>query len=124
MCPLAKIADRSQSLAMNILSRVLCAALLFAGTSAAASPMPPLADLAARVLPAVVSIASTDPVSNTNGATDDGSGGGGGSAAHPTADSPATSGTVIPPPKAVEALGSGFVFDPAGYIVTNNHVID
>ncbi len=109
---------------MNILPRALCAALLFAGTSAAASPMPPsLADLAAKVLPAVVSIASTDPVTNNNsGGNDDN--GGDGSANHPTADSPADAGTVIPPPKAVEALGSGFVFDPAGYIITNNHVID
>ncbi len=86
--------------------------------------MPPsLADLAAKVLPAVVSIASTDPVTNNNsGGGDDN--GGDGSAYHPSDDSTADTGTVIPPPKAVEALGSGFVFDPAGYIITNNHVID
>jgi serine protease Do len=114
---------------MNVFPRMLCAVLLLAGTGAKAAPMPPsLADLAAHVLPAVVSIASTDPVTD-NSAAGDGGGGGDdngnngddGSAYHPTAD---TSGTVIPPPKAVEALGSGFVFDPAGYIVTNNHVID
>jgi serine protease Do len=110
---------------MNILTRVLCAALLFAGTSAEASPMPPpLADLAARVLPAVVSIASTDPVSSNSATGNDDGDGDDGTAAHPSSDIPGSSGTVIPPPKAVEALGSGFVFDPAGYIVTNNHVID
>ncbi len=27
-------------------------------------------------------------------------------------------------PRTVNSLGSGFVIDPAGYIVTNNHVID
>jgi serine protease Do len=97
--------------------------------------MPPaLADLAAKVMPAVVSIASTDPVNANSGdnsdgddGPDDGSGDGSGdgSAYHPAADtSTSTAGTVLPPPKAVEALGSGFVIDPAGYIVTNNHVID
>src|SRR5205085_11818725 len=27
-------------------------------------------------------------------------------------------------PRRVQSLGSGFIIDPAGYIVTNNHVID
>ena len=27
-------------------------------------------------------------------------------------------------PRRVQSLGSGFVIDPAGYIVTNNHVIE
>jgi len=116
---------------MTPITRTLCALLVLLGYSARAATMPPpLADLAARVMPAVVSIASTDPVDANSPGQDDGGGdsggdGGGGdnsdgSAYHPADDD---SSGVLPPPKAVEALGSGFVFDPAGYIVTNNHVI-
>jgi serine protease Do/2-alkenal reductase len=119
---------------------LILAALLAAPAAALAEPdtMPPaFAQLAAKVAPSVVSVASTDPVTdnsggdqndqnnndqdnNDNGPDQDKATGGlpGTRAADPAADS------VIPPPKAEEALGSGFVIDPAGFIVTNNHVID
>jgi serine protease Do/2-alkenal reductase len=104
--------------------------LLSLTAARAEPPLPPaFADLAARLLPSVVSIASTDPVADTastddpaNGDGNEGSKATGGLPPGPAADT--TSGSVIPPPKAEEALGSGFVIDPAGYIVTNNHVID
>jgi serine protease Do/2-alkenal reductase len=101
--------------------------LAFVATAHAEAPMPPaFADLAAKLLPSVVSVASTDPVADNgdgqDGGDNDGSKATGG--LKPSGAADPVSGSVLPPPKAEEALGSGFVIDPAGYIVTNNHVID
>ena len=68
-----------------------------------------LADLAQKLLPAVVNISTTQTV--TGDETEDGD-------AIP-GDEPATPGQ----PEKVQSLGSGFVIDPSGVIVTNNHVI-
>jgi serine protease Do/2-alkenal reductase len=78
-----------------------------------------MASLAAKVMPAVVSIASTDPVNSPAAADNNDDPDEDGAFTKTAADSSG----LVAPPKAVEALGSGFVFDPAGYIITNNHVI-
>src|SRR5882724_1024447 len=100
-------------------------------TSMAEAGAPPasFAELAAKVTPAVVNISATHTVTEKNGILPDmpfnfppgspfeeffkqfrdqqkGGGGGGGAK------------------QKVTALGSGFIIDAAGYVVTNNHVID
>jgi serine protease Do len=68
---------------------------------------PGFAALAATVRPAVVNIATEQaPQLSQDSDSEDGS-----------EDSPNEG-------RATHALGSGFIIDPAGYIVTNNHVID
>jgi serine protease Do len=77
------------------------------------------ADLAAKSLPAVVNVATTQELSGSDQSQDldelfkqflDRQQGG--------------SGNDQPKPRKATSLGSGFIIDPAGYIVTNNHVIE
>ncbi len=134
---LALFRGPKQSLVMRILFGLFVVAGLLSSSEARASvPMPGnVADLVAKLMPSVVSVASTDPVTDDNSQDNDQDGPGngtinpgrvfGGLKATRVGDTPdADVGSVLPPPKADEALGSGFVIDPAGYIVTNNHVID
>jgi serine protease Do len=112
-------------LTCRLILLTVAAASLTLGPAHASPPMTPdLAALAARWLPSVVSVASTDPIGNDSDDGDGGASARGGLRPTPIKDISDAAGSVIPPPKAEEALGSGFIIDPAGYIVTNNHVID
>jgi serine protease Do len=103
---------------------ISAASLLAAGAAQAAPPMPPdMADLAARLLPSVVSVASTDPMDPSS--LDDQDGGASADPNQPPGGirptqagnvAGASTSSVIPPPKAEEALGAGFIFDSTGYI--------
>jgi serine protease Do len=108
----------------------LLAVLLFPAGAATAKPAPDgFADLAARLLPAVVNISTTQTIKSDKGT------------ARPGPDIPQ-----FPPgspfeeffkdffdhnqhgrsdsaPRRATSLGSGFIIDPSGLVVTNNHVI-
>ncbi len=106
---------------------------ILAAPPAAARPAPDsFADLAAKLLPAVVNVSSSANIEARNAPTPEfpvfppGSPfeqffkdflnrnhpGGQGNPAEP------------PPERRMQSLGSGFIIDPSGIIVTNNHVID
>jgi serine protease Do len=98
-----------------------------ANDNAAAAPAPvtaPLvnqagfADLAAKVKSAVVNIATTEQIERTSAQEVPGLPPG-----SPLAELFGRH-SATPGGESRHALGSGFIIDPAGYIVTNNHVVD
>jgi serine protease Do len=135
---------------MRLLRSTVARAALLGVSFALATPAVPLihpalarsapdsfADLAARLLPAVVNVSSTQTITAKNGPgagpempmfppgspfeqffkdflnrNHGGPGGGNGGADN------------APAPRRAQSLGSGFIIDPAGYVVTNNHVIE
>ncbi|MEA2779996.1 MAG: serine protease Do [Rhodospirillaceae bacterium] len=113
--------------------------LLMAPTAFARSAPDSFADLAEKLLPAVVNIATTQKITDANrgdleemfkqffdrrkgqnGGNGENGGGGSGGGDGGSGDNGPGGAT----PHEVTSLGSGFIIDPAGYIVTNNHVID
>jgi serine protease Do len=122
--PFAAAADNSDAAGLN-LSRE--------AQKAAPIPLPSFAPLADRVLPAVVNISVelTQQAAAQNEGDSDSSNDNGGLPAIPGGtpfdqflrrffQNPSTQ---PHPDQKVLALGSGFVIDPRGYIVTNNHVV-
>ncbi len=92
------------------------------------------ADLAARLLPAVVNVSSTQTLTAKNGLP--GPGVGPEMPMFPPGSpfeqffkdflnrNRGGNGDNAPAPRRAQSLGSGFIIDPSGYIVTNNHVIE
>ncbi len=131
-----------RSFARLAFAPLLAVLLLTTGPAAFARSAPDsFADLAEKLLPAVVNIATTTKITDANRGDPDleelfkqffdkqrrGQGQGGdqnGDQNGDNGDQNGDNGGADAPPREVTSLGSGFIIDPTGYIVTNNHVIE
>ncbi len=120
-------AERTGPVRLLIGGLALVAALLWSVSAVLARPAPDsFADLVEGLSPAVVNISTTQRVGGEAGGMGRGQGPGAG-----PGDSPFDEffreffGDRLPRggEREVRSLGSGFVIDPSGYIVTNNHVV-
>jgi serine protease Do len=126
------------------LGLLVAASLLVAGPALAADPaqkpplatpiaLPTLSPLVKKVMPSIVNIVAEIPPDASAGSAENPGGAGGGQEQTPFDDfmrryfeqHGLPSAPAVKPPAGQKtiSLGSGFIIDPAGYIVTNNHVI-
>jgi serine protease Do len=111
-------ADAAGVLLRWLFLAMLVAALLTAAAAHARSAPDSFADLADRLLPAVVNVSTTQKAEK-----DSGSGNGGDEDLDQFFKDFFDKQNRPAQPRRAMSLGSGFIIDPAGYIVTNNHVI-
>jgi serine protease Do len=127
------VSSRSSNPACHMVAGVIAAVLIvLAAGPAAARPAPDsFADLAAKLLPAVVNISTTQTVRSDRGRERSGP-----EIPQFPPGSPfeeffrdffehgvPKGGRPETQPRKGTSLGSGFIIDPTGYVVTNNHVI-
>ena len=135
MRPFRFTAAQAALLGISIVSVVIPAAPFVQPAEARSAP-DSFADLAAKLLPAVVNVSSSQTISAKTGP---GPGAGPEMPMFPPGSpfeqffkdflnrnrpGQGGGGDNQPTPRRAQSLGSGFIIDPAGYVVTNNHVIE
>jgi serine protease Do len=111
-------------LRMTACLSVLVATLLCVGPHARGDEGPASSDLVSQDLSAVVSISGLRPPSSPATPPADVSSATGAAAGTPTGDAPPGRPAKATARRSTRILGSGFIIDPSGIIVTNRHVIE